>query len=134
MKRHSIVLACLSALIFPVFGARMPAQAAQQWGKYMPEKDRKQIRKKTTRVVGSALSNGTAIVTWVTDETARLLVSTMIDRERLSNSEADKRYADMRTAQYTFFVRVLFVMVGREPIGMHRHSTTELADPIKSET
>jgi hypothetical protein len=134
MKRHSIVLAFLSALILPLFGEHIPVQAVQQWSKYIPEKDRKQIRKKTTKAVSSAFSNGTAIVTWVTDETAQVLVSTMIDRERLSNSEADKRYAAMRTGQYTFFVRVHFVMVGREPIGIHRHSTTELADPIKSET
>ncbi|HEY6327699.1 MAG TPA: hypothetical protein VI756_00060 [Blastocatellia bacterium] len=126
---------CLLCLVLPVPRvAVVAAHNAEQWGKYVPPQGRKQILKKATRVVSSTFSSGEASVTWVTDDVASALVSSMIDKERLSLADADKRYGELRGDHYTFLATVWFVMVGREPIGMHHHSSADIANPIKSDT
>jgi hypothetical protein len=83
---------------------------AQQWGKYIPEKQRKDIIKKSFKGtgVGGIFAGKAASVFWITDPMACAVVSNFIDRERLSSDEATTRYEALRANNiYTFLIDAL---------------------------
>ena len=95
---------------------------AQGWDKYIPNKkhEREKIKAKAERSGSTGgIFRGYAIKpVWVTDQVARALISREVDEERLSNEEADRRLASLRSEkEYIFFVPV--ITVGRsvdEPV------------------
>lgn len=87
-----------SLVLFVLLLLSLPIQA-QQWPGYIPEKSRKDILKKAFRMsgIGAGLKTGSdAIIMWMTNNVAHAVVSNMIDKERLSNSEADERLSSIR--------------------------------------
>lgn len=79
---------------------------AQEWSRYVPEKQRKDISKKATKLTTSV--SRTALVIWVTEPVARVIVSNVIDRERIDNQEAEKLYQSFRSeSHYTFMLATL---------------------------
>jgi hypothetical protein len=91
---------------------------AQEWSRYVPEKQRKEIFKKSIKStgVGLAMTGQAAGVIWVTEPMARVLVSQAIDRERLTNEEAEARFRQLRPEDsYLFLINAL--RVGVSPLG-----------------
>jgi hypothetical protein len=86
-----------------------------QWDKYIPEKQRKDIMKKVNKAtgVGAALSGQNAIVLWVTEPVSRVFTSATIDKKRISNKEADELYQSFRSESFYTFVIVTIIM----PVG-----------------
>src|SRR5262245_52909474 len=81
---------------------------AQDRNRYISEKGRKNTIKKAGRGTGLAFLMGVqagADVFWITDQVALALVSQMIDKERLTNEEADERYRMLRDeSRYSFLI------------------------------
>ncbi|MGA9768744.1 MAG: hypothetical protein WBV94_06880 [Blastocatellia bacterium] len=117
--------------LIAIFIACVPIKA-QEWGKYVPEKQRKDIFKKSLRSsgVGAAMGSGHLMLgVWLTDPMARVIISNSIDRERLTNEEAEKRFQSLRVEnEYTFLVATQFLSVS-SPFGSRR-SAKEVADPL----
>jgi hypothetical protein len=88
---------------------------AQEWKRYIPEGQRKEVYKKATVNTGLSakfLSKVNARVLWVTDEVARAIVSDMLDKKYVSLKEADWEYFDLRPDnQYLFY---LFINVDKK--------------------
>src|SRR4051812_47264823 len=104
---------CISAcfILFVFFAATTPAQ---DWKRYVAEKDRKAIFEKATARTGLTakfINKKSAQVLWVTDEVARAVVSDMLDKKYISGQDADTEYFDIRPFnQYLFY---LFVKVDK---------------------
>lgn len=103
---------------------------AQQWDRYIPEKQRKSIVNKARQVsgAGAAIATGSfMLVYWITDPVARALVSDAIDGERITNEEADALYRKLRPEKaYRFLVEV---RTNSTP--PHRSSSaSSLGDPL----
>jgi hypothetical protein len=83
---------------------------AQEWSKYVPEKQRNDIMKKSFKGTGfgGIFAGKMAGVIWVTDHMARVIVSKAVDRERLSPEEASIRLDTLRPGEkYTFIIDAL---------------------------
>jgi hypothetical protein len=96
------ILLCLTLLNLYALAA-----PGQQWNRYIPEKQRKDIIKKAIKVTGmsSAFSGRTAASTWVTDQVARAIISDAVDKERLTSEEAEVRYRALRPdGQYLILI------------------------------
>lgn len=102
-------LAVVIASCFLLLGPAHSTSAAQGWGGYLPEKQRKDILKKARKreVTMDGLIGGTIIDTiWVTRDVARAAVSLRIDDERITVDEAERLYAALRPAdRYLVHVR-----------------------------
>jgi hypothetical protein len=109
----------------------IPGQA-QQWDKYIPEKQRKDIFKKSVRTasVGASIGSGHLVLAvWLTDPMARVIVSNFIDRERLTNEEAGERFQALRVKdKYTFLIAAKYISVPI-PFGRSR-SAKSASDPL----
>lgn len=107
------LLVCLATIFFLTSSA-----FGQQWSKYIPEKQRKDILKKSARgtKVGGAFGSLFVNVVWINDSTARAMVSTLIDRERLTPDEADARYLKFRPSNSFLFLVFVF-RSGISPLG-----------------
>ena len=108
---------------------------AQDWNHYIPEKGRKNIIKRAGRGTGIAFLmkiQAGADIFWITDQVALALVSQMIDKERITNEEADARYKMLRDeSKFSFLIytgslkspnnlRPTFDPVGRNDIFLQR--------------
>ena len=121
MKANSLLLSIIILLI-------TATAQAQQWSKYIPEKQRKDIFKKSSRATGAGavFSGQIGAATWLTDSMARALVSDSIDRERLTPEEAEDRYLKLRPENsYTFLITGL--RLAMSPRGT---SARTLNDPL----
>lgn len=104
---------------------------AQDWSHYAPTKGRGDTIKKARRNsgVGAALATNLVILTyWVTDPVAKAIVSDMVDRERLTESEANKRYGMYRREDKFVFI----LEVKEVAAGYSRGSLKESASPLRS--
>lgn len=123
MKRLILCLVCIIGLA--------PSALAQQWSKYIPEKQRKSIFKKSIKTggLGLAMTGQTVAAIWMTDQTARALVSEAIDRERLTPDAADLKFKALRPDNgYCFLFNSL-----RFAIGVLGAATAKtVANPLKS--
>jgi hypothetical protein len=92
---------------------------AQEWSKYVPEKQRKAIYKKSIKTGGVGLTlTGQAVgVVWVTDQIARAMVSYAVDRERLTVEEAETRYRKLRP-ENGYLILVNAIRLGGSPLGV----------------
>jgi hypothetical protein len=74
------------------------AAQAQEWSRYIPKNQRKDIFKKVVKAggLGLAMTHQYVGVFWVTESFARVIISEAIDRERLTNEEAEARYKQLR--------------------------------------
>jgi hypothetical protein len=106
----SCISVCFILLVFFV-----SVTPAQDWKRYIPEKDRQVIFQKATAKTGLTakfISKKNAQVLWVTDEVARAIVSDMLDKKYISAKDADSEYFDIRPFnQYLFY---LFVKVDKQ--------------------
>jgi hypothetical protein len=112
---------CIALLV--IFS--LPAHA-QQWDKYTPKNKRKDVFKKTARGtgMGAAMTGQAGAAYWITEDLARVLVSETIDKERLTNEEAEARYKILRPLDsYCFMVLAIRVAL----IGAR---ASELDNPI----
>ena len=108
--------------------------SAQEWKRYIPEAQRKEIYKKATANTGMGakfISKVNARVLWVTDEVARALVSDMLDRKLVSLKEADWEFCDLRPDnQFLFY---LFIRVDKKnpwgPLDQQAFSLYKENDP-----
>jgi hypothetical protein len=101
---------------------------AQEWSKYVPEKLRKDIFKKSAKTGGTglALSGQAVIAIWVTEPMARVLVSEAIDRERLTPDAADLRYKALRPEKgYCFLMNTY-----RFGLGALGASVKDIGNPL----
>lgn len=114
-----ILIACLASSAF-----------AQQWSKYVPDKPRREIVKKSSRATGIRVATlGYSIgIAWITEPMARAVVSEMIDRERLTPEEADARYLKLRPEKSFLFMMFTHQTATRSPLGVT--SARSLGDPI----
>jgi hypothetical protein len=104
---------------------------AQQWDKYIPEKQRKGAMRRAIKFpgVGASLGSGTISYTiWITEEVARSVVSRMIDRERITPEEAEERYKAMRLEGMHVFGIATKSVGSPSPIGSRRAS--KIVDPL----
>ncbi len=105
--------------------------SAQEWGRYVPEKGRKATVKQAVRLsgMGAAVSSGQqAYVLWVSDPVARAMVSNMVDRERLSEEEAETRYKSLRPDDG--YIILIFTKFIGTPKPMRSPRASEAADPL----
>ena len=105
---------------------------AQEWSKYVPEKQRKDIIKKAMRAsgIGAALKSGMQSFTlWVTEPVACALVSSMIDHGRLTGAEADERYRKLRPVESYLLAVFTSVVDPGNPLFSPR-SAGEAVDPL----
>lgn len=119
----------LTVLVFALSVAARPA-TQNEWPKYVPPKQQKEILKKaarTTGVGGILVKSSIAGIYWVTEAVARALVSQMVDKERLTNDEADARYRALRKdGVYTIAVYSSSLGFG----GLKPKTVNETIDPI----
>lgn len=97
------------------------AASAQDWSRYVPKKQRSVIIKRSVKGTGMglAMTGQGAIAYWVTDQLARAMVSEAIDRERLSNEEAEAKYKQLRPeGRYSFGIDVR--RIGGSRLGGHQ--------------
>jgi hypothetical protein len=110
MMYKSFLIACLVLLIGLASSA-----SAQEWKRYIPEAQRKEVYKKATVNTGMSakfISKVNARVLWVTDEVARAIVSDMLDKKYVGLKEADWEYFDLRPDnQFLFY---LFIKVDKK--------------------
>ena len=109
-----LALAALGASSLVTRGAAGLPAAAVAWKRYVPATERKAVLSKATRGTGLSkkfISKVNARVLWVTDEVARALVSDMLDRKQVSESEADWEYFQLRPEKHYLFV--LFIKVDK---------------------
>jgi hypothetical protein len=68
------------------------------WSRYIPSKQRKDVVKHSARAAGfgAMMSGRITAAIWLTDKTARAIVSDAIDEERIDASEAERRYQSLR--------------------------------------
>jgi hypothetical protein len=88
---------------------------AQDWKRYIAEKDRGAIFQKATAKTGLTakfISKKNAQVLWVTDEVARAIVSDMLDKKHIRPNEADEQYFDLRPFNHYLFY--LFIKVDKK--------------------
>jgi hypothetical protein len=88
---------------------------AQEWKRYIAEKDRKAIYQKATAKTGLSakfISKKNAQVLWVTDEVARAVVSDMLDKKYIGVKDADNEYFDLRPFSHYLFY--LFIKVDKK--------------------
>jgi hypothetical protein len=79
----------------------------QEWSKYVHEKQRNDIMKKSFKGTGfgGIFAGKMAGVFWITDPMARVIISKAIDRERLSPDEATSNLEALRPNDtYTFII------------------------------
>lgn len=124
MKRLAVCLIVFASFV-------LAAPQPQQWPKYIAPKQQKEILKKSARgtgIGGLIIKSASAGIYWVTEPVARALVSQMIDKERLTDKEADERFATLRReGVYTIAVYSTVLGFG----GMGRPKTVdETVDPI----
>jgi hypothetical protein len=89
--------------------------SAEEWKRYIPEAQRKEVYKKATVNTGMSakfISKVNARVLWVTDEVARAIVSDMLDKKYVSLKEADWEYFDLRPDNHFLFY--LFIKVDKK--------------------
>jgi hypothetical protein len=88
----------LTLITFILFFASTALGQEISWSKYIPEKQRKPIINDCLRNTGlkGVLYDKSATAIWVTDQAARVLVSQAIDRERLTNEQADALFSRFR--------------------------------------
>ena len=101
---------------------------SQQWSKYVPKKERKDILKRSMRGtgLGAIMAGHSTGAFWVTEPMARAAVSDLIDRERLTAEAADKKYAELRPENvYCFLINTARLPMLGGPV---RAST--LPDPL----
>jgi hypothetical protein len=118
MKRLALTLIIL------VFSSTALGQE-DPWSKYIPQKQRKSLIKNYLRTtgIGGVISQKAAIAIWVTDEAARILVSQAIDRERLTNEQADALFSQLRPEDsFLVLIHAKYLNVRRFP--------EELPDPL----
>lgn len=110
MKTNGAVPKLLSAISFTLILLLASPILAQDWFRYIPKKERGDVIKKSLRVsgMGALMSTSSmAVVYWVTDPVARVMVSEMIDRERLTVDEAESRYKTLRPeGSYYFMLQI----------------------------
>ena len=104
MKRQIICLLSLSILTI------VARAQEKQWDKYIPEKQRRGLIKKSSRGsgMGALMAGQNALATWITEPIARVYVSEKIDKERISNDEAQKFYQSLRSQNYYIFAILTF--------------------------
>jgi len=81
----------------------------QDWSRYIPQKQRKDIIKRASRAsgVGAVLRTQTLSgAIWITEIVARALISDMVDRERITKEEAESRYRAIRP-ENTYVIGIL---------------------------
>jgi hypothetical protein len=91
------------------------ATSAQDWKRYIPEAQRKEVYKKAspgTGLTAKFISKVNARVLWVTDEVARAIVSDMLDKKYISAKDADSEYFDIRPFNHYLFY--LFIKVDKK--------------------
>lgn len=89
--------------------------SAQEWKRYIPEAQRKEVYKKAslnTGLTAKFMSKVNARVLWVTDEVARAMVSDMLDKKLVSAKDADSEYFDIRP--FNHFLFYLFIKVDKK--------------------
>jgi len=120
MKRLAVCLVILAS-----FAPAAPQH--QQWPKYIAPKQQKEILKKAARgtgIGGLLIKSASAGIYWVTEPVARALVSQMIDKERITDAEADERFAVLRKDNvYTIAVYSTSLSFGGKTVN-------EAVDPI----
>jgi hypothetical protein len=119
MKRPSLFIIALLIL-------GISAQA-QTWKRYIPKNQRVKAVKPGVKVSGFGLSSTgqTAMCFWITDPVAAAFVSETIDKERLSDQEADERFNALRPGdKYLFLIDVSRLGI------TGRTSAKSLADPL----
>lgn len=100
MEARQLITAC-SFLLWVATILSVPcslngsAALAQQWDKYIPGQQRKDVFKKHVRLA-SAGTGYASVAIWITDAEARGMVSEAIDNERLTNEEAEIKYYQLR--------------------------------------
>ena len=102
------------SIVLVVATTTAAAARQPQWKRYVPADERKAVLGKATRSTGLSkkfISKLSARVLWVTDEVARALVSDMIDRKQVSETEADWEYFQLRPEKHYLFV--LFIKVDK---------------------
>lgn len=104
---------------------------AQEWSKYVPEKQRKDVFKKVSRIQGTgisgAISGKTGMVVWVTEPVARVMVSNLIDLERIDSQEAEKIFQALRPESH--FTFLFFTLSPPNAPGSTRTSNAD--DPLQ---
>ena len=102
---------------------------AQQWDKYVPKNKRKEAVKDCAKATGMGMvfSGQAALTLWISEPAARVLVSQAIDKERITNQEADEKYLELRPQGVYLFLldarRITSPAFGRT-------SAKSLADPL----
>jgi hypothetical protein len=89
--------------------------SAQDWKRYIPEAQRREVFKKATLNTGLTakfISKVNARVLWVTDEVARAIVSDMLDKKYIRAQDADSEYFDIRP--FNHFLFYLFIKVDKK--------------------
>ncbi|HLG16130.1 MAG TPA: hypothetical protein VJH03_16725 [Blastocatellia bacterium] len=125
LRRCLLAYSLLMALTFST------STDAQDWSHYVPAKGRGDTIKRARRNsgAGAALATNLVILTyWVTDPVAKAIVSDMADRERLTESDANKRYEVYRKEDKFVFI----VEVNEVAAGYSRGSLKESASPLSS--
>ena len=121
---------CLLVCLMLVVLATVPIKA-QDWSRYVPEKSRSEIIKRAKRDSGFGRMMATNLrVTayWLTEPLASVLVSSAVDKERLSENEANERRQKYRSAeQYVFLIKA------QETQTRHiRGNVNDIANPLRS--
>jgi hypothetical protein len=104
----------ITVLVVLLLGSAVSTQA-QDWKRYIAEKDRQAIFQKATAKTGLTarfISKKNAQVLWVTDEVARAIVSDMLDQKHIRPNEADEQYFDLRPFNHYLFY--LFIKVDKK--------------------
>jgi len=123
---RTYLLVCLSFIVLFTTSVK-----AQEWAHYVPEKNRSDIIKHVKRDSGFArmmATNFRVTVYWLTEPLADVLVSSAVDKERLSENEANERYQKYRNiGQYVFLIKV------QETQGRHiRGNVSDVVNPLQS--
>lgn len=101
MDRASALAALILLGAVTALGGPHPGAQSAPWPKYLPAKERKGVFGNSTSVAGITYA------VWVTELQARAIVSDITDKERLSASESEERFAALRAPQaYSFLIGV----------------------------
>jgi hypothetical protein len=132
MKTAQVILLML-AFHLCAFGQ---AAQSEKWKKYLPVKNNPFIKmlndsSESGRSKGQRTGGMIVRAVWITDLVAREKVSRLIDRERISNDEAEQRFKESRSeTEYQFTLRV-HSDVSAEPINREAVFLQSAADRTK---
>ena len=121
----------LAAILCSITFAANPV-SQNEWPRYVPPKQQKEILKKAVRSSSTGnmlLKTSFVSVYWVTESVARAFVSATIDKERITNDEADAKFNQLRKEGSYSFVVFTVAYAMSAPFGKPR-TANETTDPI----